>query len=85
MHTVELLDELLQLAERLGYGVRHEWMGNGGGVCEFRGRRWLFVDLAQTAWEQLQQVSEALRGDPGVYQLPLSAELSRLFEIRRAA
>jgi hypothetical protein len=85
MHTVELLDEALRLAERLGYGVRHEWLGTGGGACEFRGRRWLFVDLSQTALEQLQQVREVLQQDPGIYQVPINQPLARWLRVRQAA
>ena len=47
MHTVELLAEALNLAGRLGYEVRQEWLaGNGGGACELKGRKILFLDLA---------------------------------------
>ena len=68
MHTVEVLNRTLELAETLGYGVRFEFLGrSAGGVCEFAGRRWLFVDLALNPIEQLDQVTEALRRDPRVY------------------
>jgi hypothetical protein len=86
MHTVELLEHALTVAEQLGYRVRQEWLGGaGGGACEFAGRKWIFVDLALNAVEQLEQVRGALRADPGVYTLPLSPAMRRLLEIRRAA
>jgi len=86
MHTVELLEQMLATADRLGYGVRHEWLGgSGGGVCEYGGRKWLFVDLALNAVEQLDQVTEALRNDPGVHVIELAAPLQEALEIRRAA
>ena len=86
MHTVDLLAEALQVAERMGYGIRHEWLGaGGGGSCEFGGRKWLFVDLALNALEQLEQVTAALRSDPALYRVELSGSLQRLFDIRRAA
>jgi hypothetical protein len=61
MHTVERLERALAQARREGFQIRQEWLETGGGVCEFQGKRWLFVDLAQTAIEQLAQVREALR------------------------
>ena len=62
MHTVELLEDALGTAERLGYRTRQEWLGGtGGGACEFAGQRWIFVDLALTAIEQLEQVTNALQ------------------------
>ena len=86
MHTVELLEHALSVAEQLGYRVRQEWLGGtGGGACEFASQKWIFVDLALNSAEQLQQVRDALRADPGVYTLDLSPAMRRLLEIRRAA
>jgi hypothetical protein len=67
MHTVEMLERLKEVAERAGYTVRQEWLGGtGGGACEFAGRKWIFVDLALTVVEQLDQVAGALKNDPAV-------------------
>lgn len=87
MHTVELLEEALEIAQRLGYQIRHEWLGatGGGGVCEFAGRRWIFVDLALNRVEQLEQVTLALQADPSIYQTEMSPHLQSLLNIRRAA
>lgn len=86
MHTVELLEHAIATAHRLGYTVRHEWLGgSGGGFCEFGGRRWVFVDLALNSLEQLQQVADVLQQDPGTYLLELPDPLRRLLGIRRTA
>lgn len=86
MHTIELLEQVLVVAERLRYGVRHEWLGGQGcSACEFGGRKWLFVDLAVTAAEQLEQVVEALRRDPGIHLLELEVPLQKLLGTRRVA
>lgn len=86
MHTVDLLAECLTVAKHLGYQVRQEWLGGvGGGVCQFGGRRWIFLDLGLNAAEQLEQAATALRQDPAVHQLELSAPLARILEMRRAA
>lgn len=86
MRTVEMLEQSLEAAQDLGYQVRHEWLGgSGGGACEFSGRRWLFVDLALSAEEQLEQVCHALRGDPGIYLLRISPSLRDRLELRLRA
>ena len=74
MHTVELLDYLLTVARQLGYQIRREWLdGQGGGCCEFANQQWIFLDLALTVPEQLDQLSEVLRAHPAVTQLDLPA------------
>jgi hypothetical protein len=86
MHTVELLEQAATAAEQLGYHVRHEWLGgSGGGACQFAGKKWLFVDLALNAVEQLEQVRKALAADPAVYSLDVSPPLKKLLGIRRSA
>ncbi|MHB0955357.1 MAG: hypothetical protein ACYC6N_14395 [Pirellulaceae bacterium] len=86
MHTVELLEQACMLAEQLGYRTRQEWLGGtGGGACEFGGRKWIFVDLALSVVEQLEQVTEALRRDPGIYLIELSPALGQVLGIRKAA
>ncbi|HHM12755.1 MAG TPA: hypothetical protein ENJ16_04320 [Planctomycetaceae bacterium] len=88
MQTVELLQEARWVAERLGYQIREENLGGvGGGACEFGGRKWLFVDLAQTAPEQLEAVTATLRDDPSTsaLQSQLSPQLAWHLGLRRAA
>lgn len=65
MHTVERLEQALEQARELGYEVRHEWLGgSGGGGCQLRGKKILFVDLAQDPAEQLASVQETLEREP---------------------
>ena len=86
MHTVELLNEAVDTARRLGYEVRQDWLGgNGGGHCLVRGRKWLLLDLAQSADEQLNVVAEALRGEAGAAIATTSKELAKQLNVRRAA
>jgi hypothetical protein len=85
MHTIEVLDEAVSAVKQLGYIVRLEWLDGGGGLCEFRGRRWIFVDLSQPAAEQLEEVLTVLRRDPKLNDLPVSPLLRRLCQPRRAA
>jgi hypothetical protein len=86
MHTVELREQALRMARQLGYCIREEWLdGNGGGQCEFAGRRWIFVDLAQSAAEQLEQVAETLRSDPAIHALTPTLPLRKLLNMRKTA
>lgn len=65
MHTVDLLEQAVRAAQQAGYHIRHEWLGgNGGGACEIKGRKSLFIDLAQSPEEQLESVLQALRQQP---------------------
>jgi hypothetical protein len=86
MHTVELLDEALGAARRLGYDVRQDWLnGDGGGHCLVRGRRLLLLDVAQSPDEQLDIVVEALRSEMTSGKLRVSRELSDRLELPAAA
>jgi hypothetical protein len=86
MHTVELLNEAVDTARRLGYEVRQDWLGgNGGGHCLVRGRKWLLLDVAQTVDEQLDVVTEALRSEAGAAKAIRSPELAKRLNARSAA
>ena len=77
MHTVELFDEALAVAERLGFKIREEWLeGYGGGGCEISGQKWIFIDLSLSSRDQLEQVVGALREEPAVDDQELSPQLS---------
>jgi hypothetical protein len=86
MHTVELLGHCLDLARRTGYEIRQEWLaGNGGGGCVLRGKKILFLDLALTPAEQLDQTLDTLRHDPEAPQLPMPNEVRELLTLRKSA
>jgi hypothetical protein len=86
MHTVEMLQRLIELAESAGYTVRHEWLGGvGGGACQFAGRKWIFIDLSLSVVEQLDQVAEAMRDDPAIGAVPGVGPMRRYLGLSRAA
>lgn len=88
MHTVELLDEAIALARRLGYTVRLEALDGHAGSCVVAGRKLLLVDLAAGPAERLETVLDALREDAaaaGVDEQTVSPTLRRLIAPRRAA
>ena len=86
MHTVEMLREAVDTARRLGYEVRQDWLGgNGGGHCLVRGRKWLLLDMAQSADEQLDIVAEALRDENAANRAVRSPEVAARLHLRAAA
>ena len=86
MHTVDLLERALALAARLGYRVRQEWLGgNGGGACEIRGQKWLFIDLAVGPEEHLAVVLEALRFDPQALSEVPDPVITQALGLRKSA
>ena len=86
MHTVELLNHALSVAEKFGYGIRHEWLGGAtGGVCRIGGQTWLFVDLAKNPIEQLDQVVSALQQDPRWHSSEVPEYLRNYSPLRHAA
>jgi hypothetical protein len=86
MHTVELLEEATSLAAELGFKIRQEWFGGcAAGACEIKGQKWIFIDLALSPREQLEQVLAALREMAVLPDLSASGPLQSLLQPRRAA
>ncbi len=86
MHTVELLDQALAVAQSLGIKVRQDWLGGAnGGICEIKGQRYLFLEVDAAPAERLDRVLAALEADPRLPQADIPADLRRLLRIRRTA
>ena len=86
MHTVVLLAHALNLAERLGYVIRQDWLeGGGGGGCELRGRKFLFIDLATSPADQFEMVLGVLRSEPHAAELSMPQELRDILRLRKSA
>ncbi|MFZ5831654.1 MAG: hypothetical protein ACOY3P_16330 [Planctomycetota bacterium] len=86
MHTVDLLDQALAVAIRLGYRVRQEWLGGeGGGACTLRGQKLLFLDLDRSVPEQLEQVLEAIGRDAALSVEGVPPALIEHISLRRSA
>lgn len=76
MFQVELLYAAIAVAEQLGYAVRYENLGGqGGGLCELKGKKLLIVDLAQGPMEQLDVVIAALRSESRTAEMVLPRTL----------
>ena len=64
MSAVAQYDRLVELAQSMSYQIRYENLGGaGGGLCEFGGRRILFVDLSLSLLDQIEQMQNALNRD----------------------
>lgn len=86
MHTVEILEQALEVASRLGYTVRQEWLaGTGGGACQLKGRKLFFLDLDLDVHEQLEQVVDTLRHEPDAVRLAIPHELRELLKMQKIA
>lgn len=65
MSTIEQIEKWVHVAEQLGYRIRYDYFGGtGGGLCEVGGSKWLFLDLALTTGEQLEQLKNSLADEP---------------------
>lgn len=61
MNILEQINQLTQRATNAGYQIRYEHFGgSGGGICEFGGKKVLFLDLALSAMEQLEMLKTTL-------------------------
>ena len=77
MHSVELLEQALEIAKKLGYQVREECVGgNGGGSCVVRGQKSLFLDPMLDIPDRLELVCQALQEDPLLPRAVVSGELA---------
>jgi len=85
MHTVDLLEQALAAAERIGYRVRQDWLDGRGGGCEIKGQKWILLDLASSPAEKLQVVAEVLSQEAPSASVDLSPPLRGLLDARRAA
>ena len=86
VHTVELLQQAIEVARQVGYTVQQDWLGGvGSGHCLVRGRKLLLLDLSQPARDQLNAVQEAVRGEIHLPQAQMSEELAELLDVRSVA
>jgi hypothetical protein len=86
MSMIEQIDQLVEIAQQLGYRVRYDYFGGtGGGVCEFSGNKWLFLDLALTSAEQLEQLLAALANEPLLSTVPINDRMKQELAMKRVA
>lgn len=60
-HVVRRLQQRMDLARGLGFVVRSEVLGDQPSTwCEVAGKKMMFLDITQTATEQLHQIEQLL-------------------------
>lgn len=85
MSTIQQFDHLVEIAEQLGYRIRYDYFGGtGGGVCEFSGNKWLFLDLALTSAEQLELLQKTLANEPLLATINIAEEIKQDLSNRAA-
>ncbi len=83
MSTVERIEQLVGIAQQLGYRVRYDYFGGtGGGACQVAGGKWLFIDLALTSGEQLEMLQKLLSHEPLLFT---AASPEIIADMQRAA
>jgi hypothetical protein len=60
MSPNEIVDYLAELSEKLGIKVRWDALMGDGGLCELRGKRYLFVDRSNDLATQIEVMADAL-------------------------
>ena len=86
MHHVELLEQALSVARKLGFLVREEYVGDiDGGSCVVRGQKMLFLDPQLSIPDRLVIVCEALAAEEQLDRSNLPDELAQRLIVRRAA
>jgi len=82
LNTVAILHQATETARMMGYEIREEWLGGtGGGGCEFGGKKWIFLDVADNPLEQLESVADVLCQDPAIHLIELPVPLRKLWGI----
>lgn len=85
MSTIQQIDQLVEIAQQLGYRIRYDYFGGtGGGVCEFSGNKWLFLDLALTSAEQLEHLQNTLANEPLLTTINITDEVKQDLSKRAA-
>lgn len=74
--TTMLLKTAIAFASEQGYQVRQEFMDSPTtGMCEYAGKKWIFLDLSQNSMEQLHDMGTALICQAGIPLCQLPVEL----------
>lgn len=80
----DMVDVLAELAEKLGLEVRWEGIIGDGGICELRGKRYLFVDRSLGVGGQVEVMASALCDEKGLDEVYILPEARERLEHARA-
>ena len=81
MQPAELLKPVIEVAQKLNYQIRYEWLGGAGTrTLRYRDETWLFVDQSDNEAEQCTLITTALATDSRIEQLELSSPVREWFQ-----
>ena len=81
MQPAELLKPVIEVAQKLKYQIRYEWLGGEGTrTLRYRDETWLFVDQSDNEAEQCTLITSALATDSRIEQLELSSPVREWFQ-----
>ena len=81
MQPEELLKPVIEVAQKLNYQIRYEWLGGEGTrTLRYRDETWLFVDQSDNEAEQCTLITSALATDSRIAQLELSSPVREWFQ-----
>ena len=83
MDSEAIIVALEELADKLGIEIRREPFGGEGGICQFRGKRILFVDSSLDELSQVDVIASALCEEP-IEHLYVVPEIRDLLERMRS-
>ena len=73
MSVVEQFEQLIEIAQQMGYRIRYDYFGGtGGGICEYGGNKWMLIDLGMSSVERLEKLQSELADEPLIGTLGLS-------------
>ncbi len=87
MNQGEIVDYLAEISEKLGIKVRWESLMGDGGICELRGKRYLFVDRSNDLMTQVDVMADALCDEAidDVFILPEVREILERARVQKRA
>jgi len=81
MDDQQILEELLDLLEGAGVAIRRDELGgNGGGICEIRGKVTFFVDTQATLGEMAALAAAAVAETLDTEDVYIRPEIRELVE-----
>ena len=82
MNEQQILQELISILETNGIEVRKEPLrGNGGGLCEFKGKRIFFLDSQASSVDSASLCANAVEKTVDIEQLYIRPQVRQFIEL----
>lgn len=81
MNNQQILEELLALLEENNVSVRAEYMGgNGGGLCNVKGKKIFFVDTQASTAESAARCADAILDTIDIEEIFLKPQIRQFID-----